>query len=319
MNFLTAKEISKSSPTGFALQKISFTLEQFQKLCIVGETGSGKSTLLKIIGGLLQPDFGRVFFQEKPVLGPNEQLIPGHPRIAYLSQHFELRNNYFIHEVLEYATKIPTAEADKIFAICQVNHLLKRKTDQVSGGERQRVALARLLVGSPKLLLLDEPFSNLDVAHKKIIKKVIQDIGDKLKITCVLVSHDPVDILSWADQIFILQDGRMIQSGESKEIYFNPTNEYAAELFGAYNLIDPNSHAIRNAWNLMNDEKFMIIRPENILITENKSNAIKGIINKITFCGSYSSVEIKTEEQDLLVYSQSNFHEVDDIIFLTLR
>ena len=319
MNFLTANEISKSSHTGFALQKISFTLEQFQKLCIVGETGSGKSTLLKIIGGLAQPDSGKVFFQDKPVLGPNEQLIPGHPGIAYLSQHFELRNNYFVHEVLEYATKIPSTEADKIFSVCQVDHLLKRKTDELSGGERQRIALARLLVGSPKLLLLDEPFSNLDVAHKKIIKKVIQDIGDELKITCVLVSHDPVDILSWADEIFILQDGRIIQSANPKEIYYHPKNEYAAGLFGAYNVIDPNSNAIRNVWNLMNDEKFIIIRPENILITENKSNAIKGIISKITFCGNYSSIEIKTEEQDLLVYTQSNFHKVDDRIFLTLR
>lgn len=319
MDFLTANEISKSSHTGFALQKISFTLGQFQKLCIVGETGSGKSTLLKIIGGLLQPDSGKVFFQGKPVLGPNEQLIPGHPGIAYLSQHFELRNNYFVHEVLEYATKIPSAEADKIFAICQVSHLLKRKTDELSGGERQRIALARLLVGSPKLLLLDEPFSNLDVAHKKIIKQVIQDIGDELKITCVLVSHDPVDILSWADQIFILQDGKIIQSGESKEIYFNPSNEYAAGLFGAYNVINPNSHDIKNAWGLMNNERFIIIRPENILITENKTNAIKAVINKITFCGNYSSVEVKTEEQDLLLYTQSNFHKVDDRIFLTLR
>lgn len=318
MNFLTAKEISKSSPTGFALQKISFTLEQFQKLCIVGETGSGKSTLLKIIGGLLQPDSGKVFFQDKPVLGPNEQLIPGHRGIAYLSQHFELRNNYFVHEVLEYATKIPSAEADKIFAVCQVNHLLKRKTDQVSGGERQRIALARLLVGSPKLLLLDEPFSNLDIAHKKIIKQVIKDIGDKLKITCILVSHDPVDILSWADEIFILKDGKIIQSGKSKEIYFNPTNEYAAGLFGAYNLINDNSDAIRNSWSLVNEERFIVIRPENILITEKKTNTIKAIISKITFCGNYTSIEAKTDEQYLLLHTQKNSLKVGDEVFLIL-
>ena len=318
MDFLKANEISKTSHTGFALQLISFTLAQFQKLCIVGETGSGKSTLLKIIGGLLQPDSGKVFFQDKPVLGPNEQLIPGHAGIAYLSQHFELRNNYFVHEVLEYATKIPSAEADKIFCVCQVNHLLKRKTDELSGGERQRIALARMLVGSPKLLLLDEPFSNLDVAHKKIIKQVIQDIGDELKITCILVSHDPVDILSWADQIFVLQNGKIIQSGESKEIYFNPSNEYAAGLFGAYNLINANSHTIRNAWSLVNNERFIIIRPENILITENKSNAIKAVISKITFYGNYTSVEATTDDQHLLVHTQKNSLKVGDEVFLVL-
>lgn len=319
MDFLRIEEVSKNVVGGIALQKTSLLIHQFQKIALVGETGSGKSTLLKIIGGYMSPDTGMAYFQEKKVWGPNEQLIPGHPGIAYLSQHFELRNNYYVHEILEYATKVSEEEAKKIFAICQIDYLLKRKTDQLSGGERQRISLARLLVGAPKLLLLDEPFSNLDMTHKSIIKKVIHDICDELKITCVLVSHDPVDVLSWADEIFVLHEGNIIQKGDAEEIYNHPKNEYVAGLFGAYNVINSGSIAIKKAWKLLKEKDPIIIRPENILLTKNKKRAISGIIKKIIFCGHYSSIEVKTKEQDLLVYTKDSLLNVGDAIFLIKR
>jgi ABC-type sulfate/molybdate transport systems ATPase subunit len=316
MDFLRIEEVSKNVVGGIALQKTSLLIHQFQKIALVGETGSGKSTLLKIIGGYMSPDTGMAYFQEKKVWGPNEQLIPGHPGIAYLSQHFELRNNYYVHEILEYATKVSEEEAKKIFAICQIDYLLQRKTDQLSGGERQRISLARLLVGAPKLLLLDEPFSNLDMTHKSIIKKVIHDICDELNITCMLVSHDPVDVLSWADEIFVLQAGRIVQKGGAEEIYNQPKNEYVAGLFGDYNVINIGSIAIKKAWKLMKEKDQVIIRPENILLTKNKKSAISGIIKKISFCGHYSSIEVKTEEQDLLVYENRSKLKIGAEVFL---
>ena len=185
MVLLKVSEVTKQQNGNVVLQGISFTQKQFQKIAIVGESGSGKSTLLKVIGGLAQPDTGDVLFENKHVDGPNEKLIPGHPKIAYLSQHFELRNNYRVEEILEYANKLSNKEAQRLYEICHISHLLKRKTDQVSGGEKQRIAMARLLIGSPKLFLLDEPFSNLDVLHRNTLRKVIHDMGEKLKITSV--------------------------------------------------------------------------------------------------------------------------------------
>ena len=195
MKFLEVKEIRKKERE-FELKDISFTISPSHKLAIAGETGSGKSTVLKIIAGLEQPDSGEVFFEGIRVEGPYEKLLPGHPGVAYLSQHFELRNNYYVEEILSYANKMSEEEASKIHEVCDIQHLLKRRTNQLSGGEKQRIALARLLVGAPKLLLLDEPFSNLDPSHRRQVKTVLKNIGEQLEITIIMVSHDPQDVLT---------------------------------------------------------------------------------------------------------------------------
>jgi ABC-type sulfate/molybdate transport systems ATPase subunit len=318
MEFLRAEEISRKEQSGTVLHKISFIVEQHKKIAIIGETGSGKSTLLKIISGHAQPETGRVFYQGNKVWGPNEQLIPGHPGIAYLSQHFELRNNYFVHEILDYANKMSEIEAEKIFKICQVHHLLKRKTDQLSGGEKQRIALSRLLVGKPSLLLLDEPFSNLDMPHKKIIRTVLQKISDDLGTTCMLISHDPEDFLPWADHIMVLKEGKLIQQGNTTEIYTNPLNEYIAGLTGSYNLITSNSIQLRNKWGLPLGGDDIIIRPEKINITEISYNGIKAIVRKIQFHGFYSSILVETTEQELTIHLQDNHLDLGEKIHLAI-
>jgi len=177
MALLSVSGISMEGKGNFSVRDINFTQEYAQNIAIAGETGSGKTTLLKMIGGLVEPSAGEIRFEGKKILGPNDQLIPGHPGIGYLSQYFELRNNYWVHDLLEMFNKLTEEEAANLYRICQIDHLTDRKTDQLSGGEKQRIALARLLTGSPHLLLLDEPFSNLDAVHKRTIKKVIHYLG----------------------------------------------------------------------------------------------------------------------------------------------
>ncbi len=206
MTLLTVKNISKKEKENLVVKDINFTQNPFQKIVIAGETGSGKTTLLKMIAGWIQPTTGEIRFKQKRVLGPEEHLIPGHPGIGYLSQHFELPNNYWVHEILEYANTLTLEQAIALYTVCRIEHLLQRRTDQLSGGEKQRIALARLLTASPQLLLLDEPFSNLDMLHKKIMKSVIHDIGEKLGITCLMVLHEAPDILSWADTILVMKE-----------------------------------------------------------------------------------------------------------------
>ncbi|KAG4069399.1 hypothetical protein HA402_012252 [Bradysia odoriphaga] len=293
MNFLEVSNISKELHGAYILKNVSFTQQPFQKIVIAGETGSGKSTLMKIVGGMAQADAGTVMFEGRRVKGALEVLIPGHPGTAYLSQHFELRNNYRVEEILSYANKLTEESAEEIYRICRISHLLKRKTDQLSGGEKQRIAMARLLISAPRLFLLDEPFSNLDMIHKSILKNVISDIGEKLGITIMLISHDPMDILPWADEILVMKDGEIIQQGTPQQIYNQPVNEYVAGLFGKYNLLDPGKAAVLEGLpGITLNGKSLFIRPEDFKMARTKKDAIPGKILDIAYYGSFFEAEV---------------------------
>lgn len=321
MALLKVSGISKQLGTTVVLQDISFSQKKFQKLAIVGESGSGKSTLLKIIGGLVQPDSGEVLFENKHVEGPNERLIPGHPKMAYLSQHFELRNNYRVEEILEYANTLPEQEAQSLFGICHISHLLKRKTDQVSGGEKQRIAMARLLIGAPKLFLLDEPFSNLDNLHRNTLRAVIKAMGEKLGITCLMVSHDPVDALSWADEILVMKSGQLIQQNTPEKIYRQPVNEYTAGLFGKFNtLTKTEAAAFGELPKAYGNGKKLFIRPEAFTLAAKKSKtAVPGKVTEIAFLGSGYEIEVALPDSMITIRSEENSINKGDTVYVTFK
>lgn len=299
---LEVSEVFKQEEGKKVLQDISFVQNIFQKMAIAGESGSGKTTLLKIIGGLTQPDGGTVLFKNKRVEGPEEKLIPGHPQIAYLSQHFELRNHYRVEEILEYANKLSNEDALRLYSVCRIDHLLKRWTTQLSGGEKQRIALARLLTASPEWLLLDEPYSNLDLIHKDILKSVINELGVKLKITCLLTSHDPNDILSWADEIIIMREGNIIQKGSPEDIYSYPLNEYVAGLFGKYNIVNEQWVKI---FPCLATDKRKFLRPQDFRITETDENCLQGTITAMNYMGSHYEIEVLLPGNSITVRSSS--------------
>ncbi len=297
----------------FALRGISFEQRQFQKIAVMGESGSGKSTLLKIISGLTMPNSGMVLFEGQRV---RERLVPGHPGIAYLSQHFELRNNYRVEELLMYANALPDEEAAALYRICEIDHLLKRKTDQLSGGEKQRIALARLLVASPRLLLLDEPFSNLDLIHKNTLKSVIRDIGDKLKITCLLVSHDPQDILPWADELIMMKDGCILQQGPPLQIYRQPADAYVAGLLGRYNQI---SAVQAKALGITSGDTTLFIRPEQFKIVSGGSYALQGIVKELFYFGNAYEAEVQLPDGVVTIRTETGNIAQGDVLHIALK
>lgn len=319
MDLLQVSGISKHQQAAYVLRDITFTQQQFQKIAIAGETGSGKSTLLKIIAGMVQPDAGEVVFENERVEGPAEKLIPGHPGISYLSQHFELLNNYQVEELLEYSNKLSDEDTADLYEICRISHLLKRRTDQLSGGERQRIALAKLLTTSPRLLLLDEPYSNLDMIHKSILKSVIRDISERLQITCMLISHDPVDILSWADEIIVLRDGEIIQKGSPYHLYKQPVNEYVAALFGKYNLISTSLISPTPLFKGLDlDEKNNFIRPEDIQITSKKNSMLKGQVKEVLFLGSSFEIIISIGDDIITVRTSHTSVVKGNTVYLSM-
>jgi ABC-type sulfate/molybdate transport systems ATPase subunit len=315
MEFLQVADIDAR---GGALQGISFIQHRRQRIAVAGATGSGKSTLLKVIAGLQQPDRGSVLFEGRRVLGPAERLVPGHPDIAYLSQDFELRNNYRVAEVLSYASELTEEEAGALYAVCRIDHLLLRRTDQLSGGERQRIALARLLVRPPKLLLLDEPYSNLDRLHKEMLRSVIADILERYGMSCILISHDPPDILSWADEVVVLKDGMLVQKAGPERIYRQPADEYVAGLMGKYNRIHPVLAARLGRLPGAGQGKDLLIRPEKLTLSALGSAAAQGRVTGISFVGGYYEVEVEVAGTRLLVRADTNAYQKDQVVYIGL-
>ncbi|PWU04385.1 MAG: ABC transporter ATP-binding protein [Bacteroidetes bacterium] len=315
MALLEVRNISKTIADKIIIEDISFEQEEFHKLAIAGASGSGKTTLLKMISGHLQPTNGTILFDGERVEGPDEKLLPGHKQIAYLSQHYELLNNYRVDELIWYENKLPESEATRLFEICKIDRFLQRRTNQLSGGEKQRIALCMLLIKKPKMLVLDEPFSNLDPMHTEILKTVLEDISENLKITCTLASHDPNDTLPWADKIIVIKDGKFLQQGSPLGLYHKPMNEYVAGLFGKYNSLKPQ---IAFLFGIVSKEKNVITRPEHFRISSNGSG-VNGIISKIHFRGSFYDVEVLVDNAKITVKNDGNQWAVGDKIFLSLK
>jgi ABC-type sulfate/molybdate transport systems ATPase subunit len=309
MEWLQVSGISKKEVGFSILSGISFTQRRLQKMAIAGATGSGKTTLLKIIAGLLQPDSGTVFFEGNRVEGPDEKLLPGYPGVAYLSQHFELRNRYRVEELLQMSNQLEEQDATLVYAVCKIDHLLKRWTHQLSGGERQRIALACLLVTAPKLLLLDEPYSNLDALHKAELKTVLQGISEQLEITCLLVSHDPVDVLSWANTILVLQNGRVIQKGTPEFLYYNPVNEYAAALFGKYTVLPTDLVRQISPFKTTAKPISQYIRPEQFKLVAETGDGVKAEVVHTRFMGGYYEVEFLLGGTKITSHTQNPFEK----------
>jgi iron(III) transport system ATP-binding protein len=309
VELLRLSQIGKTEGDRRLLSDINLVVQPYTRTALIGETGSGKSTLLKIMAGLCQPTHGTALFEGKRIEGPLEVLIPGHKQIGYLSQHFELLNNYRVEELLDMANKMDQREADEVYRLCKIEHLLKRKTNAISGGERQRIALARVLVGQPKLLLLDEPFTNLDLSNNKIINSIIKELCDSKKTTVVLVSHDPSNILSWANHIIVLQEGQIIQEGTPTAVYYTPVNTYAAGLLGDFNHIEHN-HPMRKELHLPNDRS--IFRPEEFTVTTIEESRLHGVVKEKLFYGDHYKLTINLADNKLSILVRSTSATIDE-------
>lgn len=220
-----------------AVHKVSLLLKDKEIAALVGGSGSGKTTLLRMLAGLAQPDNGSIHFRGEAVQGPDEQLVPGNPAIRLVHQHFELAHRLSVYQnVTQKLRHLPAdhqaARALELLEVCRLSDLKDKKVEDLSGGEKQRLALARTLAEEPELLLLDEPFSNLDPILKEEIKEALSLFIRQEGIAAILVSHDPKDALSMADKLWVLQEGELLQEGRPEDVYFRSTTPAVAALFG---------------------------------------------------------------------------------------
>lgn len=216
---------------------ISFNIKKGNVIAILGESGSGKSTLLKCIYGLLKVDSGEVLFNGKRILGPDEQLIPGHKEMKMVTQDFSLNIYAKVYDNIASMLSNTNVQAkqEKTTEMMQhlhIEQLKDKKITQLSGGEQQRVAIAKAMVSDTAVLLLDEPFSQVDALLKNQLRADIKKIAAETGVTVVMVSHDPADGLFLADELLILKDGKLLQQGKPADVYQHPDHIYTAQLLG---------------------------------------------------------------------------------------
>lgn len=242
---LQVSDISFSYQESLVLKGVSFSLTTGKNLALIGESGCGKSTLLKLIYGLYDLDEGQIFWNDSEVLGPKYHLIPGMPFMKYLAQDFDLMPFITVAENVgkHLSNFYPVAKKARIaelLEIVEMTDYANVKAKFLSGGQMQRVALARVLALEPEVLLLDEPFSHIDNFRKNSLRRKLFGYLKEQQITCVVATHDSTDVLSFADEVAVIKDGKIIESGIPKFIYDNPRDNYVASLFGDVNEIEIN-------------------------------------------------------------------------------
>jgi len=242
---ISVKNLTKQHQTGQAsgISDVSFDIVRGNIVAILGESGSGKSTLLKSIYGLLKADAGTVSFLGKRVLGPDEQLIPGHKEMKMVTQDFSLNIYAKVYDNIASMLSNTNVQSKhqktmEMMRHLHIEHLKDKKITQLSGGEQQRVAIAKAMVTDTAVLLLDEPFSQVDALLKNQLRADIKRVAAETGVTVVMVSHDPADGLFLADELLILKAGKLLQRGKPAEVYNKPDHVYTAQLLGNAVVLD---------------------------------------------------------------------------------
>lgn len=301
MGIVKGKKLTIAKNGVQIINGITFRLKKGRKYCIIGQSGSGKTTLLKAISGLESEMTGTLLFNDEPVYN-RHHLIPGHPEIRLITQESEVHAHISIEENLRYALLKVTGAAkerkvNKLLKHFKLDKLRDAKVERLSGGERQRLAIAMALAILPSVLLLDEPFNNLDFELRQDAIAFISEEAKTDDITVVMVSHRPDEVLSFADEILVLKDGKLIQSGTPHAVYFHPKTNYAAGLLGRYNLLKGNF----TSSHMVNDKHF--VRPSQLKVVK-KSGDLQVQITNIVFAGDhYSCTTLSSDGQVVWFHS----------------
>jgi iron(III) transport system ATP-binding protein len=218
------------------LKDISFQLKKGEHLCVMGESGCGKSTLLKAIYGLLDLNKGSIFWDDTEVLGPKHHLVPGMDFMKHVAQDLDLMPFTSVSEnIKKFLSRFYPEEAKKrtqeLLEVIEMTAFANVKVKTLSGGQQQRVAIARALAKEPKLILLDEPFSQIDNFKKNSLRRKLFSYLKEKNIACIVATHDKNDALSFADTLLVIRDHTILVNDTPKDIYNNPKENYVAALF----------------------------------------------------------------------------------------
>lgn len=284
------------------LEDIDFSIREGTNLALIGESGCGKSTLLKIIYGLFDCDEGVLFWKENQILGPKYHLVPGMPFMKYLAQDFDLMPFITVGEnvgkfLSNFYPEEKQRRIDELLELVEMSEYKQVKAKFLSGGQMQRVALARVLAQEPEVLLLDEPFSHIDNFRKNTLRRKIFKYLKEKSITAIIATHDVNDVLSFSDEVVVLKQGKIIDSGTTIQIYQRPKHIYTASLFGDVNEV---KGCYLNA-----SSKTLIVYPNQLEVVDLSSFLVE--VKAAYFKGAYFLNEAIYEEGVAFFESELNW------------
>ena len=299
--YLEVENLVKSYGSNPVIKNLTFSIEKGQLISFVGESGSGKSTFLKCLSGLENINSGKVILNNKIINDKNLFVKPQRRKIGYVFQDYPLFPHLNIKENICFnLEKKYFKNFEDIVKLTNLKQLLERYPHEISGGEQQRVSIARSIIREPDLLLLDEPFSNLDTNIKYSIRDEICKIIKKTNTTTILVTHDINDALNISDKILIFKAGIVQQYSDPEKMYCEPANCYCAEVLGEINKFPK-------------DDKIYYIRPENLKVVDSSPDSM--IIEKCFFQGKSYKLLGKYENNIWSLYSKTPLKINSEVFF----
>lgn len=298
------------SPEKKLFSNLNIRVDGGKIIALAGESGCGKSTLLNIIYGLLDWQEGEIVFDGKKLLGPKGNIVPGENEMKFVAQNYDLMPYSTVYDnVGKFISNINLNDKRlkvlELLKVVGMEDYADVKPQFLSGGQQQRVAIARALSVMPKLLLLDEPFSNIDFSRKIELRERLFKYVKEHHISLIISTHEIQEVMPWLDQIIILQEGRLIQNDAPEETYKNPYNDYVAKLFGEVNVLsDEEMNKIeihKNLW-----------YPTEIKISETGTEAQ---VLESRFAGNHYWNRILMKEVPLVIYSDNQLADTVKIQF----
>jgi len=338
VNILKINNIYKKykNSSSLAVKNLSILVKKGELFCIVGESGSGKTTILRLIAGFEKPSGGVIQINNNIVVNKNTFISPDQRKIGMVFQNYALFPHLTVEENISFGlyklnNKIKKQKVSEVLKLVGLVGFEKRYPEELSGGQQQRTALARAIAPSPSLILLDEPFSNLDNELKDQIREEVREILKKSNITAIIVTHDTKDALSISDNIAILKSGVLQQIGSPREIYQNPINKYVAQFFGKVNYIK--AIAVKNGFlselgfvystqsNFFKKKEIILnIRPEDIQICKNNESKCRGCIKSIIYWGNCQILKISTLIHTIEIFTSCDSKiKTGDMVFIKIK
>jgi len=275
------------------LRNIAFQLDQGEHLAVLGESGCGKSTLLHIIYGLLDLEHGTLHWKDKALLGPKHNLIPGQSFMKLVSQEFNVMPFISVSEnIATHLNRLDlekdTMRVEELLKVVDLVEFAHTKVKNLSGGQKQRVALAKALAKKPELLLLDEPFSNIDTFRKNKLRRNLYHYLKEQNITCITATHDSEEALAFSDRMLLMKEGLPVSFGTPETVYGNISTPYQAGFFGEINEIPAGIFS----------SEALVLLPHQLSISEEKTKLTAKVIQSY-FKGSHYLIHARHEEVEL--------------------